>query len=160
MGVHFKGTSSLGLTLANLNRLIGAMSVASAAAAQGFSREFAKAIDDLAETPQFQKVQERFAEEFMVQFGPICERAITWTLTKAFKFCYNWIQRSDNLLRKGFKFCAIILVLLCLLAAGYYFGGTWGLTSAGALLTATNALLNKVFGDGLLQKGKYPAKLD
>ena len=136
------------------------MSVASAVAVQGFSREFAKAIDDLAETSQFQKVQELFGREFRAIFGPISERAITWTLTEAFKFCYNWIQQSETLLQNGFKFCAIILVLLCLLAAGYYYGGTWGLTSAGALLTATYALLNKVFGDGLLQNGNYPARLD
>ena len=111
LAVHSRGTSSLAQTLTHLKKLIGAMSVASAVAVQGFSREFAKAIDDLAETSQFQKVQELFGREFRAIFGPISERAITWTLTEAFKFCYNWIQQSETLLQNGFKFCAIIHII-------------------------------------------------
>merc|ERR1712150_65682 len=123
-----------------------------AATSLAIKPDLSNLIDDVMKTEAWKKFEIEVATAFLKEFG----KMVSWTLEKAFDWAYNWIKDEPSLWKKGLKVCGIFLILVCVLIAGYYFGGGWGLGAAlgGQATVGAIAVLNKMFGPELLETGE------
>ena len=115
------------------------VSLANACPSGEISDKVLEAINDLRKTPQFQNLQKKWANLLREWAAD----KVNWCLKEAMQFCLNWVQKMKSG-EGSWGEWGIILLLLCLLAAGLYYVDSVTLTAVS--VKETWALMKEVLG--------------